>query len=863
MADEQTIYVSPEDELTSVRERLERTQARRITLIIPQQTSLRSHVGWRLIHARMRELGKDLLVISVDRQVRAVARAAGFRVAETQEPSSNRPHAGSSAHTGTPTTRGSARSRSGSSRSGSSSRGSQPVSGRPRPTPGPSTRPAPLPPTPVQPDYSEETTREESRTAGNQPIAPAALFGQPSERFGPAYEFRINTTPPFSAAENAEDEESNYVEHDYHVARDIRESASGTAQPQQERPLSRDADESRASATSRWNSDPYAYLEEEAQQVHLHEQRGSVHGPLDEVDADTPDISDRSTEILSDQIEDLGDMGDLDLPQLTPEAPEESPPSYPRQRPRTEPPSSSLRRSPRAPRTDLTDDDDLLALPEIPGQVSSARVSRDLSAARPRQSQQLLPERAPAASTQSRRSQALMPGNAPQSPRPHVAPAPAAAVGRAPNRQLIATSAATTGQRRPRPARRLPRRLIILFSAVMALLAIALLLLYLVPTATVTIFLQTHTFSQNIEINATTNPVAPLANKVIAQTLAHDFSVNGSATASGITSAGTARARGQVTLTNNGSVQVIVPTGTIVATASGIQFTTDAEVVLPSQNNYPAVPITASQSGEIGNVPANTITVIPPASLNSIAQYNLTSASTLNLTVKNLNKTGGGGATNVPAVTARDRQTLVRMLHTQLQTAINAWLMIQLHTGDIRGTLTPDVLKSANPLPEELLSGAPDVGQPASNGTFSGTLTLHTSVLVVRASVLQEAAGAQLNAAALRSNPPSMLATHLPVTLSNSKITPSQDGTSLTISTRASGEIMRLLPLQDSSNALTGKGVGQVISELKTDLAREGVQDVRVSVFPTFLSFMPLSAGRIQIVLQPAMQASSGYMPNG
>lgn len=86
------IYLIPEDDLTSVRERLERTEARRIILVIPPQTQLRSHVGWRRIHARMRELGKDLMVVSPDRQVRAVARASGFHVAESQVASSgNRP----------------------------------------------------------------------------------------------------------------------------------------------------------------------------------------------------------------------------------------------------------------------------------------------------------------------------------------------------------------------------------------------------------------------------------------------------------------------------------------------------------------------------------------------------------------------------------------------------------------------------------------------------------------------------------------------------------------------------------------------------------------------------------------------------
>jgi len=40
MADEQIIYLSPEEELTNVRERLEQVKARRIILVIPPQTHL-------------------------------------------------------------------------------------------------------------------------------------------------------------------------------------------------------------------------------------------------------------------------------------------------------------------------------------------------------------------------------------------------------------------------------------------------------------------------------------------------------------------------------------------------------------------------------------------------------------------------------------------------------------------------------------------------------------------------------------------------------------------------------------------------------------------------------------------------------
>src|SRR5215469_11431526 len=112
MTDEKIIYLGPEEELTSVRERLEKTNAGRITLVIPQQTQLRSLVVWRLLHAHMRKLGKDVLVISSERQIRAVAKWAGFRVADSQEsPPSGRPrgptrrHRRSSNGNATPTNR--------------------------------------------------------------------------------------------------------------------------------------------------------------------------------------------------------------------------------------------------------------------------------------------------------------------------------------------------------------------------------------------------------------------------------------------------------------------------------------------------------------------------------------------------------------------------------------------------------------------------------------------------------------------------------------------------------------------------------------------------------------------------------------
>lgn len=861
MADEQTIYLSPEEELTSVRERLERTQARRIILVIPQQTSLRSHVGWRLIHARMRELGKELLVISPDRQVRAVARAAGFRVAETQEPPSNRSRLGGGTRPGSQTTRGGARSRVGGSRGGPQSRLPQQPTGRRKLTPSASSRPALPPSVPTPSDYEEEATLErpgkkKSEAGGSQPFAPATLFEQPGEKFGPAYDFHIDTTPsvrpsmPQREEEDDEDSLSRKYYEDYQQAQHIRESASGSGLLSgQSEPSSRGAQESRGSGASRWKLDPYAYIEDEPPPISLPEQKGSVHGPLEEAEAGGPDISDRSTEIMESEIEDLGDLGALDLPQA--DAPEQRPASRLREqqaRPRPRTGQMQPRRSPRAPRSDLqdlNDDEDLLPLPPV--QSPPARSSKGLAGAAPRQSQAL----ASGASSQASARPRSIPLPAPQSTRP-------------PGRQLISVPGpASRPSVAPRRPRRRPRGLLVALLTIVILLVAGILLFWLVPSATVTISLRSRTFSQNVQFNASADPQASAQNRVPAQILQHDFSASGQGTASGTTRVGNAKASGLVTFTNNGNTDVIVPSGTIITTASGVQFATGAEAAIPHGSSLPAMPVTAQQSGEVGNVPANSITFIPQPSINNIAQYNHTSPANINLAVSNDKATSGGGATNAPAVTTRDIQALVRTLHKKLQQQVSDWLGQQLHQGDMRGALVPDVLNSDGPLSQEQLSGAPDAGSAANNGTFNGTLSLHISVLVARAADLQKAAAAQLNAAAAQLRPASMLATRLPVTLSNSKSTPSKDGKSLAITAKATGEIVNRLDTQAISAALTGKGVSEVTGDLKSSLAQAGIQNVQVNVSPSFLSIMPLQAGRIQIILQPLGPVPAKNVPNG
>ena len=916
MTDEQPvpIYLSPEEELTSVRERLEKTQARRIILVIPPQTQLRSHVGWRLIHARMRELGKDLLVISPDRQVRAVARAAGFRVAESQESPSNRPRLGSSStRPGSINTRGAARSRIGSNRGGPESRASQQGGGR-RQTPGASNRPlTPLPP-PEREVYEDEITLERPGqqppdASESLPIAPpATLFKAPEAPKRSPGGIHISTTPsvrpsvPGHVDDDDTDEDKYYD--DYNTARRIRESASasGKSEAVDPGPFSRERElESRGMASRKWGHDPFAYLEDEPQQPLLPEQRGSMPGLFDEFGTSVPDISDRSTEIMESEIEDLGDLGAITPPQIT---------SLPK------PSSSSREKGPRAPQTSgqtrqhsprsprpgspsIDDDDELMAIPDRPTQTnrpsrgltgspkrpsqaftnqpvqSIPRPSQTLKSGQPPQAgqrpSQALKSGAPA-QTNQRPSQALRPGAPPQGAQ---RPSQTLKSGQPPQVGQRPRSVATAGGRPPvmaqpaparqpisrqRSTRRGGRGLGIFFVIVVLLLLVLGVLFYFVPTATVTISLQAQNYTQTVQLNATANAQPGVSGTVQAQMLEHDFAASAQGKASGQTKVGNAYAQGLVTFTNNGATDVTIPTNTIVTTQSGIPFATTAEAFVGHGQSQPAVPVSAQQTGVAGNVPGNSITLLPASSVSSIAQDNHTSASAISLTVTNPQATSGGGVKNEAAVTQQDLQALEHTLHQQLQQQVTAWLNAQTHPGDLHGTPIPDALASANPLPTEQFSGAPGVGTAESSGTFSGTLTLHIKVLFAQASAIKAAAGILLNVAAQKLHPASMLATQLPVILASEKGTPSKDGSSLAISAKATGAIIKQLSLQDISTSLAGKSVGEATSDLKNSMA--GVQNVQINVTPSFLGIMPQRADRIQVILQPVQQTPPTHVSN-
>ncbi len=855
MSDEQIIYLDPNDELTKVRERLEGIAARRVIVIVPQQTQLRSHVGWRLLHARTREMGKEVLVISADRQIRAVAKAAGFRVAESADSSApSKGRSGSRPSRSSQDSKTARQQRMSPSRRPFEAREAREVRRGDQPSLQTHTAEEPL----SQNTWPEAGSRDSQvgETASRQDMGTnSPPFHIEDDEFDHPYEFRIEPSQassfplsPRGQVEDDDDDEQDQILADYETSRRIREAAE---LGKSESPTAFEPASSAPAFAEHGieSSDPFDALEDRSS-VPLPEQRGATH--VYEMDEDIPDISDVPT--LSQEAHEVEFLGDQDdfvgtqqipvrqWPDMFSDEPdvEVPPPRVYGTRPRGSR-SGKLQRRP-APNLDDADslapiEDRSTAIPIVPVQpapVPPARSTGGLAAAS-------ASRQAPSPPTRPRRNVTTPP--APQQPRV----TPQASRGRAGTR--VAPSAAR--QRSRRGGRVLTALLICLLLLFLGAVG----LFYFGTSANVTITVPAKTVDLSaIKLSATTNPQDKAHNTAASELLTYTASATGNGTATGTTKQGNSQATGTAIFTNKGTQQVDIPTGTTVSTSGGtgsVVFLTIADALIPGNSSIP-IPIQAQSQGPQGNVRAGTITEITADGYTKIAQANNVPTTTLNLNVTNTAPTSGGGAANTPAATKNDIAALTLALHQKIQAQVKSWLATQLHKNDLYGTPIPDVLGSANPLPDEVLTQAPPVGQALTSATISGTLTVQVKVIVVRAAAILIGAQQQLNTYALSQRPAYMLTS--PDTVQITKIASSspKDGSSLTITLNATGQAVPQVNLSDLSNSLTGKTVDQAKGEINSGGAGiQQVEDTQIIVTPSFLSLMPFRPEHIHISIQP------------
>nr|MBA2287515.1 baseplate J/gp47 family protein [Ktedonobacteraceae bacterium] len=404
---------------------------------------------------------------------------------------------------------------------------------------------------------------------------------------------------------------------------------------------------------------------------------------------------------------------------------------------------------------------------------------------------------------------------------------------------------AAAGRFAPPPARQKGRGLGVMLISVLVVLLLAFIgvLVYFGPSADVTFTLPAQKFSSPLTLTATaTSQQNATLHTIPAQALVFDHSVQGQSTASGTAKVGIMKARGFVTFTNKGTQQLVIPTGTIVATQSGVQFQTTAEPLISPGINYP-VQVEALDAGVKGNVPANTITVIPQASLAKMqVGPTKTQATAADVSATNLSPTSGGGVGNATVVTPNDLDAAKTKLDPQAQAAFTAWLTQHLQPGDVQG----------KPIQQETVSAKPAPGQVAPDKTFTATLHLHTTILIVRSAAIQAAARNRLNSDAPKQRPNYALVPQQPIIIEKMKATSAGDRQSISLSFTATGQIAPLINEQEISTSLSSKGKSQALNDLNAYLAahtggRIDATKTSISIQPSFFPWMPLLAGHIHI----------------
>jgi serine/threonine protein kinase len=388
-----------------------------------------------------------------------------------------------------------------------------------------------------------------------------------------------------------------------------------------------------------------------------------------------------------------------------------------------------------------------------------------------------------------------------------------------------------------------------------AVLLIAGIILFVLPSADVTVTLAAQSYSWPVVVSASTSQ--NLAQHTVPlYTTNFTTSVTQSGKASGAnTSVGTAKATGVVEFTNNGTQEVLIPSGTIVSTANNILFVTDAEVALPAGSTIP-VPMQAQAPGTSGNVAANTITVIPASSLSQIEQITENQGVTVKLSVTNPNPTSGGGTATATTVTQKDVSDLQAQASMQLYRELQAWLVQQ----QTRGNVPAKQVQESQLPNNEAVNASPAAGQVTSNGTFSETVSLSLPVQFVHASDLQAQALAQYQQlSSAKTLPPDTTkppqgyepVAGQPVGLQPKDCSSSSESSTANASTlcfTASAPVALPITAQQVQNLVMGRNVEVVRTQLansKTGLP--GIKAVKISVFPGFWPWMPFWMQRITV----------------
>ena len=348
------------------------------------------------------------------------------------------------------------------------------------------------------------------------------------------------------------------------------------------------------------------------------------------------------------------------------------------------------------------------------------------------------------------------------------------------------------------------------------------------PTATITV----HPAATQITappFTVTADPhvavVDPATGSIPAQTISVPVHVEGTFPATGI-DAHDIRAGGSVTFKSENTVgPVSVPKNTVVSTADGTDFVTLDDIVLP-QASFASGPTTANsdiravKGGTVGNVAANTITVVPAAIAQQV------------VSVTNPAPTSGGKHVEDQVVSQQDYDSALESLSGQLQPALAQTLA---DPQSVPRGLT------AYAETAQMSAGQPD--QPATSvvGTATPSFTLAldatADVTAVNESQIDQIAAARVQSAL---SPTQKLVGGIVVSVHD-------DGTvvdeTVVYNVTASGMAYR----DPDPQAIVAAVKGKSLVDARAALAGYGAADI--SVWPDFVDHLPDQTARISVTV--------------
>jgi len=355
----------------------------------------------------------------------------------------------------------------------------------------------------------------------------------------------------------------------------------------------------------------------------------------------------------------------------------------------------------------------------------------------------------------------------------------------------------------------------------LGILAIVALLIFLVPSATVTLYPQSEEKQITISIWA-----SPQVHEINVNgnlpAVAKQVEVSGelSGQSSGFTGIPSAYASGEVTLTNLSPHEVTFPQNSIVSTSGNppIRFLTTEQIVIPAGiNQIGKVTIKAMQSGTSGNLDSGTLTVLE-GDLGA------------EITVNNELPISGGEDQQSPSPNESDYQKVQSKLLTQLQRQALTELATN---GDV---LITNSLDNGNVV-SEVRSLEP--GQPGEQ--FSLTITVRFSGLVYSQSDMTRLVD-QAMAASLGKNERNY----------SGKIDRKDDLTEAIIST--TGAKWQEVVTAEISPAVDNSSLAEVISGKPVNLAAQILQEKidlvknpSIIILPSGWKWLPFASYQIHI----------------